>query len=46
MVENESVPGGDSYREGGAPPKTAMDTQNSPVWKEIQFKDHHSWYLC
>ncbi len=31
------------------PPKTnmdIMDTQNSHVWKEIHFPNHHFWYLC
>ena len=26
-------------------PKTNMDTQNSHIWKDILFKNHHSWYL-
>ena len=24
--------------------KTNMDTKNSHIWKEIQFKHHHFWY--
>ena len=31
---------------GLTPLKTNMDTQNSHIWKEIHFENHHSWYLC
>ena len=27
------------------PWKCNMDTHNSHIWKEIQFKNHHFWYL-
>ena len=31
---------------GLTPLKTNMDTQNSHIWKEIHFENHHSWCLC
>ncbi len=26
--------------------KTNIDTENSHIWKEIHFPNHHFWYLC
>ena len=31
---------------GMPPPKTNMETENSHIWKEVHFSNHHFVYLC